>query len=239
MTTSVASPAIRSVRPRRAPRPGGRRAISSRTLVLGGIAVTAFGSTAALARLVSMSKTRGLDHGSKRLVRRMRSDTLDLVAHVVTELGEPVVELPLAILAGLAIVRHSRSRTDRRDGSGLDSRVWVAASSPTLAGVVAVMAHHGLKLFFKRRRPIEARLHGNTESSFPSGHTSVSTAAIGASAYALAREGLFPVVGLPVAIAIPCAVGFSRVYRDKHWASECHWRLSHGDRHRCRGRNSS
>jgi membrane-associated phospholipid phosphatase len=61
---------------------------------------------------------------------------------------------------------------------------------------------------------------GTPNASFPSGHTSAGTAVALVLGYALAREGISRRVGLGVAIISPLLVGVSRVYVDRHWASD-------------------
>jgi undecaprenyl-diphosphatase len=64
------------------------------------------------------------------------------------------------------------------------------------------------------------RLRGKKEPSFPSGHTSTSTAVLVTAAYALSRER---VIGSRTATALsllPLVVGASRVSLDEHWATD-------------------
>ena len=60
-----------------------------------------------------------------------------------------------------------------------------------------------------------------TEPSYPSGHSLRATAVSMVTASILIRErSLAPRAVLPLAIAIPLGVGVSRVYLDKHWATD-------------------
>lgn len=214
---------VRPIPAKRKRRAGGSRsgrASSSPLLLPGAVAVGAVLSAAVVGRLVDTGRTRGLDHGCRRRMRRVRSDSLSRAAAIATGLGEPVVQVPLSILASIAVARRSRAPARGSRTSEHHARNWIASASPLLASVAAILAHHGIKLVFRRRRPPGAWLHGNTEPSFPSGHVSIVTATACASAYSLVRRGVRPAKVLPLVVAIPCGVGLSRVYLDKHWASD-------------------
>jgi membrane-associated phospholipid phosphatase len=184
-----------------------------------GIAVAAVGSAAVIGRMAATGRTRELDHACQRQMRRVRTKPLERIAEIASISGEPGAQLPLAVLAGLAIVhRSSHDESGRR--RKLDGRTWIAASRPLFASLAAIATHHVIKLVYKRRRPIRARLHGKTEPSFPSGHTTVTTATVGASVYALVRHRVISADVAPFALIVPVGVGLSRLYLDKHWATD-------------------
>jgi undecaprenyl-diphosphatase len=181
------------------------------------IVLAAVGSAATIGRLAATGKTRGLDRGCRRQMKRVHTNSLSRAAKVATAFGEPAAQLSLASLVGLALARRSALRENRhRDARG----ARIAAASPLVATLTAIATHHAIKLVFKRRRPGGALIRGKTEPSFPSGHASVTTATVGASVYALIRHDIVPANAAPFAAGLPLAVGLSRVYLDKHWASD-------------------
>jgi len=213
---------VRSRSSKRKRRAGGSRsgrASPSPLLLPGAVALAAVLSAAVVGRMVDTGKTRKLDHSCRRRMRQARTNSLSRAAAIATGLGEPIVQVPLSILTSIAVASRSPEPA-RGDASVRPARNWMGSASPLLASVGAILAHHGIKLVFRRRRPPGAWLHGNTEPSFPSGHVSIVTATACASAYLLVRRGVHPAKVIPVAVAVPGAVGLSRVYLDKHWASD-------------------
>ena len=214
---------VRSRSSKRKRRAGGSRSGRASPLPLllpGAVALAAVLSAAVVGRMVDTGKTRKLDHSCRRRMRRARTNSLSRAAAIATGLGEPIVQVPLSILASIAVASRSPEPERRGRASGRAARNWMGSASPLLASVGAILAHHGIKLVFRRRRPPGAWLHGNTEPSFPSGHVSIVTATACASAYSLVRRGVHPAKVIPVAVAVPGAVGLSRVYLDKHWVSD-------------------
>jgi len=112
--TMVESPSLPSQRRRRAANSRRTRANPSQLMLSGAVALTAVLSAAVVGRLVDTGKTRGFDRICRRRMRRRRSDSLTRAAAIATGFGEPVVQLPLSILVGLALAR----RTGVRDGRG-------------------------------------------------------------------------------------------------------------------------
>lgn len=89
------------------------------------------------------------------------------------------------------------------------------------ASVGAILAHHAVKLVYRRPRPAIALARGKTEPAFPSGHTTDATAVLVTSAYLLVREGIMPAeVVVPVAIVLALTTGVSRVLLGWHWGTD-------------------
>ena len=99
-------------------------------------------------------------------------------------------------------------------------RVLAAQSSPILSALLAMAAHRSIKLGYARRRPPGALLHGKMEPSFPSGHASVTTATLCATAYAAGARGAPLAYAIPIAASLSAGVGLSRLVLDKHWATD-------------------
>lgn len=96
---------------------------------------------------------------------------------------------------------------------GARRRPLVVASVPFILSLIVYV----LKNLYGVARPnVAAAL----TFSFPSGHTSASTAVALVIGYVLRRERVSPRLGLAIAIAVPIAVGISRIVLDMHWASD-------------------
>jgi hypothetical protein len=185
---------------------------------LAGISIAAFTAAALVGVLAANGATREFDRACRRSMRRTRRKALERGAKALSAIGEPAAQLSLACVASLALDRRSsRARSNgRRNKAG----THLAAVSPICASLSAIALHHAVKAVFHRKRPPGAWRHGNREPSFPSGHASVATATTGTSLYAALRDGVLPATLAPLAIALPLGVGWSRVYLDKHWASD-------------------
>lgn len=89
------------------------------------------------------------------------------------------------------------------------------------ASLGAILAHHGIKLLYRRARPDHALRLEKWEPAFPSGHTADSTAVLATGVWILAREGVVPArVGAPVAASIAITTGVSRVALGWHWSTD-------------------
>lgn len=112
-----------------------------------------------------------------------------------------------SISVALAFLMH------RRRGS-------VPAASVLLCSTLAI----GLSTLFEhtlpQRKPPPGR-HSPTEPSFPSGHSLKTAATSAMLAYVMSREKLAPgAIAVPLAVWIPVLSGLSRMYLDRHWATD-------------------
>jgi undecaprenyl-diphosphatase len=96
-----------------------------------------------------------------------------------------------------------------------------ASQSVAAAVLGALLADHGLKAPFRRRRPPAAWFAHGSDSSFPSGHSMAAAAVPATVGYVLSREGLITAGGgTSLALVPPLAVGALRLYLRKHWLSD-------------------
>ncbi len=126
------------------------------------------------------------------------------VFRVVTWLGDIRVLASGAAIVALTLVRR-----------GARKRPLVVAIAPFVLSLIVYL----LKELYRIDRP-PAGLASALTFSFPSGHTSGSTAVALVIGYVLVREGIAQPLGWLVGILIPLAVGLSRIFLDMHWASD-------------------
>jgi len=90
-----------------------------------------------------------------------------------------------------------------------------------LAPVLALATYTGIRRFYQHARPPSAAGLAEATSSFPSAHSTASTAVYCTLAYVLWREKMLPApAALAVAIVAPLLIGVSRLYLDVHWATD-------------------
>lgn len=168
----------------------------------------ALGATALLALASRTRSVRRWDDEVEEAVARHRP-MLVRAARVGTLPGENYMHPTLGALVALAILRRH---------GGPAPRILVPMASASLG---AIVAHHGIKAVYRRRRPEIAINRGKYEPAFPSGHTADATAVLATGAYLLVRERVLPVaVALPVATALALGTGVSRVVLGWHWSSD-------------------
>lgn len=90
-----------------------------------------------------------------------------------------------------------------------------------LAPVLALATYTGIRRFYQHARPPSAAGLAEATSSFPSAHSTASTAVYCTLAYVLWRERMLPApVALAIAIIASLLIGVSRLYLDVHWATD-------------------
>jgi membrane-associated phospholipid phosphatase len=173
------------------------------------IGAAAAASTALLALATRSSRVQRLDDALEELAGRHRERLLR-VASIGTLLGENYAHPTMgAFLATLMLVL-------RPGGSP-----WRALVPLACASLGAILAHHAVKLFYRRPRPAIALSRNKLEPAFPSGHTADATAVLATGAYLLVREGIIaPTVIIPVAALLAFVTGLSRVALGWHWGSD-------------------
>ena len=82
------------------------------------------------------------------------------------------------------------------------------------------LVHRAVKLGYRRERPLRPGVRRRTDS-YPSGHTTGTTALALTLAYVLRREGLMSFRrAAAIAIVPPAIMGAYRVIADDHWATD-------------------
>jgi membrane-associated phospholipid phosphatase len=174
------------------------------------IALAAAASVIGLALATRTHAVQRLDDAIERIAGEWRRRVgVWRAARIGTLPGEPY--LHPAIGAATAAVLLATRRAP----------VLPVLASLAAASVGAILAHHAVKLFYRRPRPAIALARGKTEPAFPSGHTTDATAVLVTAAYLLARSGIAP-AGVVATIAALLAVvtGVSRVLLGWHWPTD-------------------
>lgn len=172
-------------------------------------AAVAAAGTVALAVATRWRRVQQLDDALEEFAGTHRELAVPF-ARIGTLPGERYVH-PLigALSAGVVLLA-------RPNGAALRALVPLAGAS-----LGAIIAHHAVKLVYRRPRPAIALSRGKTEAAFPSGHTADATAVVLTSAYLLVREGLLPpAVALALAVVIALVTGLSRVALGWHWGTD-------------------
>jgi membrane-associated phospholipid phosphatase len=168
----------------------------------------ALGTTAVVALLTRTRAAQRLDDVIEEAVGRRRP-RLAPAARIGTLAGENYMHPTIGAVIALAILRRRGGRRQR---------ILIPMASASLG---AIVAHHAVKVVYRRRRPEIAVRRGKLEPAFPSGHTADATAVLATGAYLLVRERVLPAsVAVPVAIALSVSTGASRVVLGWHWTSD-------------------
>jgi membrane-associated phospholipid phosphatase len=174
--------------------------------VVGALAASA---TAALAAATRLRRVQGLDDALERFAGTHRELSTPL-ARIGTLPGERWVHPLLGGLSALAITLL-----------GTRDALWRAVLPLAGASLGAIVAHHAVKLVYRRPRPAIALSWGKTEPAFPSGHTADASAVLLTSAWLMVREGLLPPgIAWSVAIVVSVVTGASRVALGWHWGTD-------------------
>ena len=172
------------------------------------VLLAAAGVLTVIARSVQRGDTQPVDQAIHETLQSHRARPVDALTRPVTLLSLPMVVV--AATAGLVLWLHQQKRTE-------------AALAIGFAPVAAATLGQTFTLLFPQRNPPDHPdgSGGNgTEASFPSGHTAGVTAEALAIGYIMNRERLISPAVLATALGWPLVVGASRLYRDRHWASD-------------------
>ena len=174
------------------------------------IALAAGVSVIALAVATRNARIQALDDALERGSERARQRTRVLrAASIGTLPGEPYMHPTIGAACAAIVIAATRG-----------PRFPVLAALAT-ASLGAILAHHAVKLVYRRPRPAGALARGKTEPAFPSGHTTDATAVLVTGAYLLARQGLAtPSVVAAAALILALSTGVSRVLLGWHWGTD-------------------
>lgn len=174
------------------------------------IALAAGAGVLLLALATRTRRVQGLDDALERGAALARQRTRVLrAARFGTLPGEPYMHPTIGAACAAIVIAATRQQM-------LPVLATLAAAS-----IGAILAHHAVKLVYRRPRPAGALARGKTEPAFPSGHTTDATAVLVTGAYLLARQGLaVPSVVATLAIVLALSTGVSRVLLGWHWATD-------------------
>lgn len=154
-------------------------------------------------------QTQAADDAVRDVVQPARNPALDFAARPVT-----VLSIPIVVVSATAALVWWLHREGRK----------AAAYAVAFAPVAAATLGQGFTSFLHQQRnppdKAEAPTGAAVEASFPSGHTAGVTAEALAIGYILQNEGLSSPTVLAALVGWPLLVGVTRVYRDRHWASD-------------------
>jgi membrane-associated phospholipid phosphatase len=136
---------------------------------------------------------QSLDDSAMRAIQAARDPALEPVAHAISDRSR----VALAVAAAGALVAGGAARA--------------AAVEAVVALVPVNLAVEGLKRLTYRARPDGERRRSN--AAFPSSHAANAFAVATVIARRWRRAGV-------VAFALAAAVGWSRMYLNRHWASD-------------------
>jgi undecaprenyl-diphosphatase len=174
------------------------------------IAATGFASTIGLALATRHPAVQSVDDAIELRAGRARALQHVLrVAHIGTLPGEPYMH-PTIAAASAAIILVTRR-----------APLLPVVAALVAASIGAILAHHAVKLVYRRPRPAIALARGKTEPAYPSGHTTDATAVVATSAFLILQQGIAPAaVIVPVAVALAFITGVSRVLLGWHWPTD-------------------
>ena len=172
------------------------------------MAVVCFALFGALAVLVEIGWTQGVDQQVMLAVGALRSPGRTAVMRALSAVGAGEVEIPLALLLSLRLSMIRR----KAEAAGYAA---ATLSGWALYGVV--------KWAFHRRRPsVIARLSGAGWFSFPSGHATMAPLVfgLGVLVWSAPWSRGTRVALLALAATFSLLIAFSRVYLGVHWPSD-------------------
>jgi len=179
------------------------RIVGNRQLAASVAALAAFGGIA------SVDEPTPLDWRVHAWAGSVYRRPMDWVQAPLELFGLPGAYIPLTVLASRQLRR--RGQRGRRAGAAL-----VGAA---VAGWLTVRVMR--LLIFRPRPPDPPRRRNDTESTFPSGHTTgVTTLITVATAVLRDEQILTPVQAAALRVGVPLMFGFNRLYVREHWLTD-------------------
>ena len=144
------------------------------------------------------------DRRVRRMSQRSELDAMRIALKPLFPLGLPGGYITIAYATARWIHRRRR-----RGSSAIVTAAWLGW-----------LVHRGVKLVYFRARPPKPRVRRRVDS-YPSGHTTGTTAFAAATALVLRREGLISQgSAAAVGLGAPALMGAYRVLADDHWATD-------------------
>jgi len=167
---------------------------------------TSFAALAAFGLIASLDEPTQLDWGVYHWARRAFRRPIEVAQAPLELVGLPGAYIPITVFA----VRKLRRR-------GLNGGRTIIMGA--VAGWLTVRLMR--RLIWRPRPPNPPRKRNDTESTFPSGHTTgVTTLTTVATAVLRDDQILTPREAMALRVAIPFLFGLSRVYVQEHWLTD-------------------
>ena len=175
-------------------------------LLLLALALGCLGLAWAFAKLgseVLEGELLAVDRAAQRWIALRHSGALRAAFRVTTFFGEKGTLVVLGVGLGWWLFRHTRA-----------APLLLAFAAVAVAEFVGL-----LKRGFHVTRP-SGGIAAGMGFSFPSGHTTGTTAVAVLFGYVALRQRVHPRIIVPACLLLAVLVGISRVYLDVHWASD-------------------
>ena len=168
------------------------------------LASAAAGGAVLLARRLDFDGPNTLDLDMRSFVAsRVPRRTARILAPLFP-IGLPGGYITIACITALALRKRGRS----------------GGPAIVASACIGWVAHRGVKLVYRRRRPSRPKVRERTDS-YPSGHTTGVTALATTTAFVLRRQGMGSAVQhLAIGIGAPALMGAYRVVADDHWTTD-------------------
>ena len=168
------------------------------------LATSAAAAAVLLARALPFDEPPAIDRRIRRAANSPRLRPVAAVMRPMFPLG-----LPGGYIAVAYLLARSLRRKRRAGGPAIVASAWAGW-----------LVHRAIKLVYQRERPRRRDRRRRIES-YPSGHTTGTTALAITAARVLAREGVISRnAAVALAVLPPVAMGTYRVLADDHWATD-------------------
>jgi membrane-associated phospholipid phosphatase len=179
---------------RRVPRQAGPQVV---------LAIAAVGGAVLLAHNLRFDEPHSFDRRARSLAARLPPETARMLSPL----------FPLGLPGGYITIAYALSywlrRKRRAGGPAIVTSAWLGW-----------LVQRGVKVFYFRERPLRPGVRRRTDS-YPSGHTTGTTAFALTSAYVLHRQRMLSTGGaMAVAIGAPMLMGAYRIIADDHWTTD-------------------
>jgi len=168
------------------------------------LATSAAAAAVLLARALPFDEPPAIDRGLRRAANKPRLRPIAAAMRPLFPLGLPGGYIGIAYLLARALRRKRRV-----GGPAIVTSAWAGW-----------LVHRAIKVVYRRERPRRGDRRRRTES-YPSGHTTGTTALSITAARVLSREGLLSRnAALALAVVAPLVMGTYRILADDHWTTD-------------------